>query len=522
MKRFFASLIALCSVQLLSATVFAAVPPPQVETRKAERQGVSRPLAEMPTIPIRATREGDYEPKRFGGGSASKSPDAAVQSFAEPSIAVTAGFNFDGVGDGAYGYNVNVAPPDTTGDVGTTQYVQWVNLAFAVFDKNTGALVAGPTAGNALFQSMGGPCATRNDGDPLVQYDQLADRWVLTQFAVPGGAAGYHQCVAVSQTANAAGAYYLYDFTYTAFNDYPHMGVWPDAYYITYNMFGSTFQGAKVCALDRAKMIAGLPATQQCFQLSSSFGGLLPADLDGSTVPPAGSPNYVLNFGSNSLRMWKFHVDWVNPAASTFTGPTSIPVAAFSTGCGGGACVIQPSTTQKLDSLGDRLMYRLAYRNFGTHESLVVNHAVAVGTSRKNPYTGVRWYELRNPNGAVTVHQQGTYAPDTNFRWMGSAAMDKVGNLAIGFSISSSTVRPGIRFAARSATDPLGTLGSETTIQNGIGSQTQTLARWGDYSTLSVDPVDGCTMWFTTEYLKTNGTWNWSTRIGSFKLQGCQ
>jgi hypothetical protein len=199
-------------------------------------------------------------------------------------------------------------------------------------------------------------------------------------------------------------------------------------------------------------------------------------------------------------------------------------VAAFTRGCDGGACVEQPGTTQKLDSLGDRLMYRLAYRNFGTHENLVVNHSVRTGTSRKTYRTGIRWYELRNLSAATpVVHQQGTYAPDTtNYRWMGSAAMDKVGNLAVGYSVSSSGMKPSIRFAARAATDPLGTLSSEANVFTGTGAQTQSLARWGDYATISVDPTDDCTMWFTTEYLAADGTWNWHTRINSFKLQGCQ
>lgn len=527
MKKVLAQFVTLCSILLLPALVFGQAKPDKAEVKKAVRQDVSRPLREIAPAQGKTNRT-DFEPKRFGRTSDStlssaQTRDSALQDFASPSIAITAGLNFDGIGQGVYGHTVNVAPPDTTGDVGATQYVQWVNLKFAVFDKASGGLIYGPVNGNTLWSGFGGPCQTSNDGDPLVQYDQLADRWVLTQFAVPGGAAGYHQCVAVSQTSDATGAYNRYQFDYTAFNDYPHMGVWPDGYYITYNMFGSvSFQGAKVCAFDRANMLAGLPATQQCFQLSTAFGGLLPADLDGSTLPPAGAPNYVLNFGTSKLNLWKFHVDWTTPANSTFTGPTAIPVAAFSTACAGGTCIPQPSTRQQLDSLGDRLMYRLAYRNFGTHENLVVNHSVKVGTARKDPYTGVRWYELRNPNGAVNVFQQGTFSPDTNYRWMGSAAMDKVGNLAIGYSISSATIKPSIRFAARSPLDPAGTLGSETSIQVGTGSQLSNLERWGDYSTLSVDPVDGCTMWFTTEYLKADGTFNWNTRIGSFKLQGCQ
>jgi hypothetical protein len=230
----------------------------------------------------------------------------------------------------------------------------------------------------------------------------------------------------------------------------------------------------------------------------------------------------MLNFGGGHLNLWRFHVDWTTPANTTLTGPIAIPVASFAAACGGGTCVQQPGVSQKLDSLGDRLMYRLAYRNFGDHKSLVVNHSVKVGTTRKNPYTGIRWYEIRNPGGTPEVFQQSTFSPDQTFRWMGSAGMDKQGNLAIGYSASSKTVFPSIRYTGRLATDPLNTLQAEATILNGLGSQTGfNLDRWGDYSGLSIDPVDDCTFWYTTEYLRTNGAWNWSTQIASFKFPGC-
>jgi hypothetical protein len=507
-------------------------PEPQLQLSRPEiqlatRQDRSRPLREI--MPLQAKKGRDYEnPMNFVRKATTNQPDGAVQRAAVPTVPVISGLNFEGVGEGLVGYNVNVAPPDTTGDVGLTQYVQWVNLSFAVFDKNTGAMVYGPAAGNTLWSGFGGPCQTSNSGDPIVQYDQLANRWILTQFAV--ASTPYRQCVAVSTTPDATGTYNRYEFTYgTSFNDYPKMGVWPDGYYITYNMFagGSTFSGARLCALDRAKMLAGLPATQQCFQLSSSFGSVLPSDLDGPTLPPAGSPNYMITDDVNSLKLWKFHVDWVTPANTTLTGPVNIPVAAFSHPCpttSRGACVPQASTTQKLETLADRLMYRLAYRNFGTHESLTVNQAVSVGTGTAKR-TGIRWYELRNPDGTPpTVFQQSTYAPDAGFwRWMGSGAMDKLGNMAIGYSISHATaLKPTIRFAARNVSDPLNTLSSEVNVLTGTGAQTATLARWGDYSTLSVDPGDDCTMWFTTEYLTANGTFNWHTRINSFKLGACQ
>ena len=389
-------------------------------------------------------------------------------------------------------------------------------------------MIYGPAAGNTLFSGFGGPCQTTNDGDPIVQYDQIANRWIMTQFAV--SATPYRQCVAVSTSSDATGSYNRYEFTYgTSLNDYPKLGVWPDAYYITYNMFtaGALFAGARLCALDRTSMLAGLPATQQCFQLSTSYGSVLPSDVDGPILPPVGAPNYMVTDATNSLRFWRFHVDWITPANTTLTGPITIPVASFAHPCPNanrGACVPQPSTNQRLETLADRVMYRFAYRNFGTHESLVVNQAVRVGNGNQLR-TGIRWYELRNPNSTPpTVFQQSTYAPDSGFwRWMGSAAMDKQGNLAVGYSIShASSLKPTIRFAARGVTDPLNTLSSEVNLLTGTGSQLPNLARWGDYSTLSVDPVDDCTMWYTNEYLSTNGTFNWRTRIASFKLAACQ
>ena len=495
--------------------------PPEVSP--AAHHDVSPPLR---SIPPRLDRRPPHE-KFLGrippGGPIASVADPVVQSSAGPAVATTAGLGFDGVGNGFVGpqgsFAVNAAPPDTNGAVGATQYVQWVNTSFAVFNKSTGAVVYGPAAGNTLWTGFGGPCDVNNDGDPIAQYDKVAGRWVMAQLSYTGGPP-FYLCVAVSTTSDATGTYNRYAFQYSDLNDYPKLGCWLDGYYTSYNMFrqsifGFMFIGAKVCTFDRTAMLTGAAAIQQCFQLSSSFGGLLPSDLDGATLPPVGSPNSFLNFGSNSLNLWQFHVDWANPINSTLTGPTNIPVAAFSAACNGGSCIPQAGTKQKLDSLGDRLMYRLAYRNFGDHEALVVNHSVAAGTS-----VGVRWYEIRSP-GTPTVHQQGTYAPDSNFRWMGSIAMDKVGNMALGYSVSSSSMNPAIRYTGRVPTDFLGTMQGETSIIEGTGSQLRTLDRWGDYSSMSIDPVDDCTLWYTNEYLQSNGTFNWSTRIASFKFPSC-
>src|SRR5215204_6642806 len=295
-----------------------------------------------------------------------------------------------------------VAPPDTTGDLGPNHYVQWVNLRYAVYTVTRDAngisgfnLVPGfPKNGNVVWQGFGGRCESDNDGDPIVQYDQLADRWVLTQFAVSG--TPYTQCVAVSTSPDPTGTYFRYAYSYDkSFNDYPKMGVWADAYYISYNMFrsGHSFTGNTVCAFERDKMLIGASARQLCVNTTAGHS-LEPADLEGTTPPPPGSPNLVMSLSSTAIQFWRFSVNWT-AGTGTLTGPTNVSgVAAFSRACGGGACIPQPGTSTQLDTLADRLMYRLSYRNFGTHESLVINHSVTSGTG-----VGIRWYELRNATG---------------------------------------------------------------------------------------------------------------------------
>ena len=396
--------------------------------------------------------------------------------------------------------------------------MQIVNSAFAIFNKS-GTVVYGPAATNTLWSGFGGGCETNNDGDATVVYDRQADRFVISQFSV--STTPYLQCVAVSATSDPTGAYYRYSFQYASFPDYPKMGVWPDAYYETFNLFnanGTSYLGPEVCAYDRAKMLTGAAATQQCFTLSTTFGGLLPSNVDSATPPPAGSPNYIIDFATNALDLWRFHVDWTTPASSTLTLQPSIPVAPFAAACsGGGSCVPQAGTRLRLDSLADRLMYRLAYRNFGDHESLVVTHSVNAGSS-----VGVRWYEIRSPRTTPTVYQQGTYAPDSTYRWMSSIAKDGAGNIGLGFSTSSTSTHPGVHFTGHLTSDPLGVMGQgEGVLIDGAGSQSGGLTRWGDYASLTVDPVDDCTFWFTSEYIPAPGSFNWRTRIGTFKLAGC-
>ena len=442
--------------------------------------------------------------------------DPVVQS-TSGTAAVSTATNWEGVSnlDGVY-------PPDTNGDVGPNDYVQWVNLHFAIYSK-TGSLLYGPAAGNTLWSGFGGPCATQNSGDPIALYDEHADRWIMAQFT---SSSPYGECVAISTTGDPTGSWYRYFFQFstTVFYDYPKIGVWPDGYYLTANRFsGNTFSGPAAIVLDRTHMLAGQTATFQQFNLSSSFGTLLPADLDG-TPPAAGEPEPIAEIGSSALHLWKLHVDWTTPANSNIAGPTSLSVAAYNQLCPTTrSCIPQPGTSVGLDGLGDRLMYRLQYRNMGDHESLVVNHSVNVASS--GTHAGVRWYEIRYTGGdpaTATLYQQGTFSPDADNRWLGSAAMDSAGNIALGYSVASSSTFASIRVTGRLAADPLGQMTQgETTIMAGSGSQTGSASRWGDYSMMAVDPTDGCTFWFTSEYMPSTGAAPWRTRIASFRLPTC-
>lgn len=404
---------------------------------------------------------------------------------------------------GAGGGGCNCAPPDTNGDVGPNNYIQIVNTAFQIWSK-AGVSLYGPANINTVWTGFGGACELRNDGDPVVLYDPLANRWLLSQFT---SSAPYDECIAISQTADPTGAWYRYAFALspTTLVDYPHLGVWPDGYYMSANLFANaaTYVGPAPYVFDRAQMLVGQPASVQMFPaLGSAANPMLPSDLDGALPPPPGAPNYFLGFG-DTLTVYKLHVDWNTPANSTFTPTSSVPVAGFTQLCPTiRDCLAQPGTTQRLDGIGDRLMARLAYRNFGDHEALVANHTVDVGGGQ----AGVRWYEIRDPGGSPTIYQQGSYAPNADNRWMGSAAMDHNGDLAVGYSVSSASTFPSIRYAGRLASDPLGSLPQgEATLFAGSGVQSG-VNRWGDYSNLAVDPTDDCTFWYTNEY---NNSSNW-------------
>ncbi len=484
------------------------------------------------------------------------SADAALQTRAAVTAIPAPLVSFDGLNNtdnfNAFGGRVN--PSDDNGDVGPNHYVQQINLLVRVFDK-TGTPLTAPFKLSSLFAPIGGQCSVQDAGDPVVLYDPLSDRWLLSQFAFASvSAPPYHECIAISKTADPTGAYYVYDFV-TAGNelpDYPHLGVWPDAYYMMVHQFtnGGPFNGTGIYALDRKKMLAGDPTAGYIYfnlNLAShpeGVGGGLFADVDGLTPPSAGRPGIfayftATSFGdpANGIRLFDFHADFAVPANSTFTEPQTtyaapLPVAAFSLANPPGRDdILQPppaTTAAALDAIADRFMHRMAYRNFGDHESLVTNHTVGAPASTTLGVfrAGVRYYELRRPlpGGLFFVNEQATFAlADGTNRWMGSAAMDHEGNIGVGFSVSSTTVFPGIRYAGRLASDPPGGLfQGEAVLQAGSGVQTTTNSRWGDYSGLTVDPTDDCTFWYTNEYYtpasQASSAAGWLTRIGTFKV----
>lgn len=405
-------------------------------------------------------------------------------------------------------------PPDTNGDVGPNHYIQTVNTSIAIYDKSTGAEITRFTF-NTFFNGTGTPCDAQNGGDPVVVYDRLADRWLITDFAIPGP---YYECVAVSKTGDPVnGGWWQYGvlINNTQLNDYPKVGVWPDGYYISFNMFTlpSSWEGVQVWALDRAAMLDGNPMQTVHFSLdeTTGYGSLLPSHL--LTDPPAGSPNYFTSVAPlNELQIWEFDVDWATPANSTFTGPTILDVADFAIA----ASVPQQGTSTLLDSLSFRPMMQNSYREINGVESLWFNHTVAASDG----YAGVRWYEVQDPGGTPTVTQQGTYQPDANHYWMGSVSVDQDGNMAAGYSVSDTNMYPSIRYSGRLYGETPGLLPQgEAVLINGSGSQSG-INRWGDYSHMTVDPTDDCTFWYTTEYYTATGT-NWQTRIGSFKFPSC-
>jgi hypothetical protein len=481
-----------------------------VVSSSAKRAGKPRRVVPRPTAPFQIDRAIQTEP---------------VLTPSEAGIEVPiVKESFDGLGQGFSGpngnFNVQYDPPDTNIGVGKSQIVEMVNTAVAVYDKGQKKWVGGPTDLADIWGS-GFPDCQLDDGDPIVLYDPLADRWVLTEI---GGGNYQTECVAVSQTSDATGKYYLYEFQPPAQStDYPKLSVWPDAYYLTTNLYSNSgYLGPGLCALDRSQMLTGGNAAMICFNPGTSYDTVVSADLDGSTPPPSGSPNYMVAVDNNThkdIAEWKFHVDFADPSRSKLTGPVLIPVTPFNSICPlTFDCVPQKGTSQKIDALGNIIMFRMAYRNFGSYESLTTVHTVGVG-SGGNLRPAERWYEIRNPRGKKPrLYQQATWASPTP-RFMASMAQDKLGNMLLGYSVSSTTLEPGIRYTGRRVSDPRNKMQPEAKIRTGTGYTTAD--RWGDYSSMVVDPSDDCTFWYANEYLTQNGLLVWHTRIASLKWPSC-
>lgn len=433
--------------------------------------------------------------------------DPIYQTYNGSSATVPLNSNFDGIGNLFGG-----APPDTDGDIGLNHYVQMINISFAIYDKQ-GNLEYGPASNSTIWNGFTGPWTGHNDGDPIILYDDLADRWLFSQFAIINSGPDY-VLVAISSTSDPMGPYHRYAFQFTNMPDYPKLGVWQDGYYLSVNQFPG---GGGASILERDEMLVGNPADMIFFNMGSGVSSLLPADNDGIPAP-AGTPGYFLELrGSSGLNMYTVDVDWNNTANSSISSPVIINTSGYNASLNQ---VTQKGTSQKLDDLSDRLMFRLQYRNFNTYQAMVCNHSVNVGSGR----AGVRWYELRNDGSGWDLYQEGTYAPDDGEnRWMGSIAMDAAGNIALGYSVASTNTYASIRYTGRYAGDPLGEMTmTEGEIMAGNGSQTGSdsygRGRWGDYSAMTVDPATQA-FWFTTEYIPQTGTWPWKTRVASFNLE---
>jgi len=542
------SVLILAAIYSIPASAQATPGAPQVISNAVANDpiafDVSPPLREMAATaasqvsgfqlmpPVRRPKLQQLKAAAQGGAAFGSAPGMLTG----PAINVSVPVNVDGINGipnnpplGCPSISgAQVAPPDTNMAVGDTQVVQWVNLCYAVFSKASGALIAGPFKGNAFWVNMKSSCTTANAGDPIIQWDKANHVWVATQNVF----APYLTCVAVSTTADATGTYNRYAFLQPGFPDYPKWGLTPGVYYQTQNDFGANdgFQGVNVCAYDAVAMLAGRKARQVCI-LDNSNGTLfddsmLPADNDstGGAAPSEVLLGSIDNPGFNTaVYEYVFTVNFKKGTAtlSGVNGSMPIAVTAFNLACGGGACIPQPSAgSERLDSLGDRLMYRLARFDDGTTQHFLVTHSV-----QDTAATAARWYEFRASSGStsLSLYQSGQTPDDREYRWMGSIARDKLGNIALGYSRSSAAAGdyPSIYLSGQTAGEPAGTTDAESLIFAGSGSQFRTGNRWGDYSGMALDGADGCTFWYTTEYYKTDGSFAWSTRMAEIKFPNC-
>jgi hypothetical protein len=508
-----------------------------------------------------------------------------------PGVELVASFDGLGIGfEGPQGAVSLRNPSDNSLAVGPDHIMQTVNTRLAIFTKKgkrydtTGKVLYGPVPNNTVFKGFGGMCEATNNGDTVVRYDQLAGRWLIVmpifrrgpvrpdqpqppragdpaQLSVPGQAGQpgpavplfvpppsppsqtppprgqrgqgqpqqqgpYSMCYAISASPDPFGPYYRYEFLRPLFPDYPRPAIWPDGYYIPTSTGDDVIQ-KHACVVERAKMLKGEPAREQCV-IIDGVNFLNNADIDGKGLPPPGAPNIMMAAGGTQLKnifeddgifAWKFHVDWENPAETKITGPEKIAVAPYHYLCGGqlSNCVPQPGVDRRLDAQGDKIMARLVYRKIGARESIVAVHSVNTSAGGG----GVRWYEFRIGKGrSLRLHQQGTYAPDGFYRWMASPAIDSFGNIGIGYSFGGTQNFAGQRFAARRPNDPLGKLPLRETVL-AEGEAAQNAMRWEDYTQTAIDPSDDCTIWYVGDYLR-KGETNYSSRIGAFRLPGCR
>ncbi len=497
----------------------------QVPPRPDHRSSTTAPVAEPTPAP---------PPVKIG------TEEAAIEQLTQGARpAAIAVESFDGLGAGFRGPQGTADarnPSDNSLGVGLNEIVQIVNSRVAIFTKKgarypaTGNALFGPVVTNTLFAGFGGPCEKQISGDAVVRYDQLAERWlfVLPIFRKPADQpdAPYGMCYAISTGPDPMGSYFRYQFNRPLFPDYPRPAIWPDGYYVPTST-GDTVIQKHICAADRKKMLRGLPANEQCWIIDGvSF--LNAADIDGRKLPPSGMPEIVMAAGGTQLHevfeddgiyAWKFAVNWNDSSQTRLTGPEKVTVAPYHFLCNGqlSKCAPQPGTDVRLDSQGDKLMQRLVFRRVGRQQLIVGSHSIDTAAGGG----GVRWYEFRiDSNGALRLLQQGTYAPQGGYRWMPSIAMDRKGDIGVGYSFGDSSSYPGQRFAARVASDPKGQMTlRESILAEGEASQTNTL-RWEDYTTLVIDPSDDCTFWYVGDYFR-KGQENYSTRIGAYRLPGC-
>jgi len=551
---FSAMLVSLLSLMIAYATQATAQQPKVISNAVSNaplRFDVSPPLGSLVTPPPTSKSShvphAPMKPKLHGQGHGSTSQNAAVPPLGAQ-VTATQGLGFAGVDQTGDAFDcpnvtgISLVPPDTNAAVGDTEVVQWVNICYVVFNKSNGALIGGPFAGTNFWSGFGGPCEANDDGDIIIQWDKVNHRWLAAQNVFNGPP--FFTCVAVSQTADALGSYFRYQFPQPGFPDYPKWGKKGNVYYQTQNNFGNgaSFAGVTVCAYQANLMLKGNPSAQQVCIVDNSNGTLfddsmLPADDDS---PGPSSPEVLLgaidNFlpGDTHVYEFVFNVDFDTPAKSTLAGidgsmPISVPAFALAFCAPGGLlttdCVPQPTANaDMLDTLGDRLMYRLAHFSGSNGvQHYMVTHSVNDSAAA----VGSRWYEFRAKGLGSTnlsLYQTGQTPADGEFRWMGSVAMDKAGDIALGYSRSSGNAGdfPSIYFAGQTAGDPVGTTESEKLIKQGGGSQLNSFDRWGDYSSMALDAADSCTFWYTNEYYPVDGSFAWATWVASLKFPNCQ